>query len=454
MEARAVQLNKTKIERCCFDSIDLQVKRETKMQTITIFDSKDKANVLLPKFFMWLKNIYVLTHDKGETIPVRVVRKNSDKCSLNPDKHSGFSFNGKKNSANEIKVLYPQIPEKVSDFSFLKYFFLPISERIGEKHLLKFDSCQEDPMCTIVGYPNIEYTIALGSDIAERTIYLKFSSSYNNGFTREFELTREQDADINADLKKKTTALRKAKLAFEFFMKSEAMAQKMSKIKAPIKPKLITPDLFLDLTWGYVVSENCSMIGRKICIAFKAEPLIGISVTIDLLQIGLNALTPGLGTLVSFVKDVMKECGNGVQVVCELVIQGTISVSRSELEINTSEKKPVSFNFKKNKSTIGIKLNAAVSGEVSAWFFEASTIVSAKSEGSFSLEGKFSYEKDILGLDLSVNFDGLKVSVVWKVEAALKKKKTGYSREKEWTLIEEEDNIFEWDTIELINFNK
>lgn len=445
MGNHAQELKKSEIEGCSFESISLDIEKDKGQKQVTLYKKGD--------FVLTMRQLYLLSNSKGKKIKIEVKRCDEDKCRQS-SQHSVFLLDNKKINAKEVKILYPEISEEISDFSFLKYFFLPISQNIAKMDLLQFSSCKNHLVCSIISYPDIEYNISFGSDFDENEIYLKLSSSYNGGFKKKLDLTREKKSDINADLKKKTEALRKAKIAFELFMKGEEVAQKMAQVRAPIKPKLIKPDISLDLKWNYVVSDDNFNIGRNICLSLKAEPLFGLSVTIDLLQMGLNALTPGLGTLVSFIQDAMKECGNGVEVVCNIVIKGEIQASLPKLEINTSEKSTTTIAPMNVGGKIGAELNAKVSGQVTIWTFEASAQASAKGAGSFTLEGDVSYKEEILGLDLSLDFDGLKVSALWKVEAGLKKKKIGYGQEKEWILIEKKEDVLEWETIELLNFNK
>jgi len=438
MGNNAQQLNKDKVERCSFDKIDLKIGQDDKEKTIKLLDSTVS------------RYVFMVSHYNGKEIAVDAVRKNANKC-LMGNAHSQFHFDDKPTNAKTIKIPYKKIPEETSDFSFLSYFFLPIDKR--ENHLLKFNSCSESVFCPIISYSDIQYNIALGWDINKKKISFKFTAKYNDGFKKEFTISSE-DVNMNADLKKKTEAARKVIQALEILLEGGKVVEKMSKIKSPIKVDPMTPNLSLSLTWNYVASKDYFNLGRQICISFSAKPLAGLSLTIDLLQIGLNALAPGLGTLVSLIQDLMKECGTGVEVVCNIVIEGRIDATYPEVTINTAEEKSVTLNSGKMEGKVGVSLNAKVAGRAKIWTFEASAEAAAKGSASMTLEGKLTYVKEILALALSVNFDGLKVSAMWKIEAGLSKKKMGYGQEKELILMDKKTNLFNWQPLELINFNK
>jgi len=455
-ESGAKKSEKEEIERCYFDNIDLIVKNVSKKidQTIKVNDSKEK-------------NIYIISNDrKGETLQVNIVRKNADKCLYKDkdDRHSKYSItkNGevKSNSINqkEFTVFYKKISEEHLDASFLYYFFLPISDNASEKYLLKFESCRERPQCNVIVYPDVEYDVTFGIDFgkhdsAKEKLYLKFSSKYNGGFKKEFEISNEKIEPAGpADLKNKTEKFQKVCQAFKLLSESKDLVAAFP--PSPIVPVIKDPNVAFDLKWCYVTSKDCLKIGRKICAKLQAKPLLGVEWTINLLEIGLNALAPGLGTLVRIILDFTKDCDVlSVNIECKLVIKGDINLFLDDIEINTAEINKSKENIIKGEGKIAVELVAGASGKTKILCFEAGAEASAKGVASFTAGGKLLVEVTGVFLDTYVDFDGLKIMTKIQIEAGVSEKKISYTNENEIVLIEKKEKILGiGDKKELISF--
>jgi outer membrane protein OmpA-like peptidoglycan-associated protein len=186
-------------------------------------------------------------------------------------------------------------------------------------------------------------------------------------------------------------------------------------------------------------------IGTKIDIALKAEPLIGLEMTVDLLCTAVGVVAgavsggtaaPGAVRLYKLIKDKINtgvDIGNddfGVKasadVYIDLVISSTISTNLS-----------FAFNTESDNSDTASKLELTnklkVELKAGLWIKAELTIIIVKVEGYFEMSGKGSasvtfglalkYDKDGLYFRPQLGFDGLNAEYVIKGKVGLSTKK-------------------------------
>ena len=468
---------------CSFDSIDLQVLKEDSETNDNDEDSYDTEDSIYTEdsnvtedsnseisiytrepYYKLDKEIFFVTNNIGKKIIIDEERKNRNKC-RNQNKHFTFLLANEEskednNYGAEASIIYKKIPDGLFDFSFLYYFFLPISSKAGFTNSLYLSSCKNPQHFQIVTYPDIKYSISFGCDIKrdddksfKPSIKFKFTAEYNKGSRakKEFEISKGKINPVSSsDLKEKLKSIENVSKLFEALMDTSKILDLIGDTKvSPFKFEPIWPKLALKVKWNYAVSKDFLKIGREININLSADPLIGIKLKIDLLQIGLNFLAPGLGTVVKLILEFVSENDSAsVNAYCNLVISGMLNFFLHDFKINTAEEEEGKLVYApiKGEGKIKIELVAGVSGRVKVLSFVLGAEASASASAAIKGGGAIAYENRKIYFEPHLTFEGLKVVLIIKTVAGLTNKKQtahssstnlNFSREKEFVVIPE-----------------
>ena len=439
---RATNVKKEDIEGCELNKISITIKDKT----IDLYDSQ-RLNLI--------RDIYVITNNRGQKIKVFSLRNLVNKCKDDIG-HSIYSFanDNYKTSDRERMVFYKQIPENLSDFTFLDYFFLPF-DSAAKNYNINFFSCRKNLFYKIAVFPDIEYSLTFGIDfgnvdskVKKQKISAKFQAAYNDKNYRTkkaFNITSEKvEPEASPDLKNKIGGFQKLFQAFDLLLGGEELLSKIKLPTAPSSSKAVfkKPNISAEIKWSYAISEDYFTIGRKISLKFQADPLIGIEWSLNLLEVGVNLVSPGLGTLLQAILDFTKE---SLYIEFKLYVKGTISLS-IDGSINTAAKPKDSMviNNPQANAKLAIELVASAKVNVDVLFFEFGIEGSIKGVASVTLNSEFEIKEAGLYADLSLNFDGLKVVTKIVIVTGTKTKKQTYSDESEFVVFEKIEDIIEF----------
>lgn len=433
-----------KKEPCCVETITVKHDNET----ITIFD-KNQAVVLPAKH-------YIITNNEGKSLPFKIKKAGQENCKK-PDEHQkNFYSDSTSNPDKELNADYKFKFEKIEKFK--KYLFLPIPTYIqGNQKTeipLFFPSCKNKPKTSVIPYPDIDFTIELNLDFAtdeedkkkedykglSKDFSFLFTTNYNDSPRAKDELKIDKDGiSVSKELKYKTDDDKEeldeeVKAKLEIFKILSSIFSKAKKIDetikelldAPdakvVKPDIIEPNITFNATWQYDTSKDLSKIGRLLDFTLKGEPLIGAGFTIDLLQVVLNLLTPGMGTLYRELENAINSIDKDDQlkVYFDLELNGQINLG-GNLKINTAD---IS-----NDTSVKLDGNAEVSAELKVgifvkaktWIFVTENEISGSASSSIKGGGYFKAKfNDGLFFSPYLLFDGLKLKIVIRGEIGLK----------------------------------
>lgn len=240
----------------------------------------------------------------------------------------------------------------------------------------------------------------------------------------------------------------------------------------PLKIEVNPPNFCLGATWQLERAKKnelkLQIIGTSLELYFEAKPIIGIELTIDLLdmaiQAGVGVVSGGTANLaakkiLNNIRQWLEEDGNPVtlKMYIDLKLNGTIS-GESQLKFNT-ESDTGEANGKLS-TTIGLELNAGIEIKakfaviIAEAFVEGKLKASGKASGTFghklTYEQKSSTEKTLYYVP-ELKFNGLKVTIIVKATVGLSIKKGILKGDHTTELVDFEDEyiiIPEFDVIE------
>lgn len=241
--------------------------------------------------------------------------------------------------------------------------------------------------------------------------------------------------------------------------------------KLPLKIEMKPPNFCLGAEWmlerGKLNNKELNTLGTYIKFYFKAEPLIGIDFTIDLLdmliQAGVGVVSGGTANIAAKailqdVRDWLADDDHPItlKMYIDLKLYGTIS-GTSELSVNT-----ISDTAKGNAkltSKIGVELDAGIELKASYVIVIAEAYVEGKIKATgkasvtfaheLQFEQKTSSEKSLYYVP-GLKFDGLVATVIVKASVGLSIKKGIFKGDRKVDLVDFKDTykiIPEFDVI-------
>ncbi|QCD62833.1 OmpA family protein [Tenacibaculum maritimum] len=256
------------------------------------------------------------------------------------------------------------------------------------------------------------------------------TNNYNNklDLTSKWEKKIKQFYEIFAQLKESSKIIAD---------KTKSTAIKTVGKKFPLSVEVLPPNLYLGAEWqlqrGTKKNKESAELGTLLKLYFKAAPLIGIELTLDLLQIALGATGPAAPILTA-IKEWLKEDGSknrslSIDLYINLVIFGTIKIPDLSLQYNTASdgtdpKQKAKLNA---TATVGIKLEAGLLVKakliVIAGEFYSNSHAKIEGKGSITFGHKLIYTTNRLYYRPQLIFDGLTAKVEIKAEIGLLIKK-------------------------------
>lgn len=233
----------------------------------------------------------------------------------------------------------------------------------------------------------------------------------------------------------------------------------------PLGVEIKPPNFCLGAEWqlarGIKNGKKTSEIGTLIEFYFKAEPLIALELTLDLLQ-GVISTTGPAAPILSAIRDWLKDDKTSnltIDLYVDLIIFGEIKVPDLSLAYNTASDSsdPAQITSLDASATIGLKLEAGLVVKAKAVVlvaeFYAEAYAKFEGEGSITFGHSLNYQNNKLNYRPVLIFDGLKASIEIKAEIGLQIKKSWFEADynKKLDDLKKEIEIFDpFDIVEAI----
>ncbi len=261
-------------------------------------------------------------------------------------------------------------------------------------------------------------------------------AQWNKISDNKYQDKEELTLKFQAKIKQLYSVFAKLKEASKIISgKTKAKAVKTVGKKFPLGVEVLPPNFCLGAEWqlsrGYKKGKPTQDLGTLIEFYFKAKPLIGIELTLDLLQAAIGATGPAapiLSAIRYWLQD--SETSNvTVDLYIDLVVFGTIDIPKASFKYNTAsdDTDPERKSELEASATIGLKLKAGLIVKAKAVIivaeFYAQAYAKFEGKGSITFGHQIKYLSDKLYYRPKLMFDGLHAKVEIKAEIGLLIKK-------------------------------
>jgi hypothetical protein len=443
MDNHAHELQKNEIEdSCAFEEIIFEEKIKDKNAKVTIYKKGEPFHSQYVAFSGNKKKLKAL------------VKRTPESCSVD-DTHNFVEISPQKGETNNISLSSStEIPVQylISDSELLKYIWP--NEFHFEKQTLSFGSCKGSKVLTVKTYPDIKWGIVFSFGI-DNPIGIKWKELNRHGVKYVPIDAKKKAGQIGADTKwgrgttfelgfsaKRDDDSKEISLKLKYEKRFQSLVKILNALKKPtdvlmkkiggkfpITVESVPPSLSLEAQWQLCRNEEATQIGKTIELAFKADPIIGVKGTLDLLGVGAYFVNPGAFKLYEKIKKIMSKGYDGkvvkfngdifVHLILTGELKGDASFSYNTLPPPNSQKTKSEIEFNLD-ATIGFKLEAGIrlKGEVVVFFFKAY----AEAEASASLEGgalgglKVASDTSGVYFTPKIEFEGAKATVIVYIE--------------------------------------
>ncbi len=221
--------------------------------------------------------------------------------------------------------------------------------------------------------------------------------------------------------------------------KTKSTAGKTVGKKFPLDVDVLPPNLCLGVEWqlerGIKNNKESTELGTLLKFYFKAEPLLGIELTFDLLNAAVTAVaSPAAALIVSEIRDWLKGDDDenrplSIDIYLNLVVFGTIQISDLSLQYNTASDStdPKQKAQLDASATVGLKIEAGLVVKarlvVIVGEFYAQAYAKFEGLGSITFGHKLVHQTSKLYYRPKLMFDGVTAKVEIKAEIGLLIKK-------------------------------
>ncbi|AXO79615.1 OmpA family protein [Olleya aquimaris] len=208
----------------------------------------------------------------------------------------------------------------------------------------------------------------------------------------------------------------------------------------PLGVEVLPPNFCLGAEWqlarGIKNHKELRELGTDIKFYFKAQPLIGLELTLDLLQLALGATGPAAPILIG-IRDWLAPDGDDdnfyIDMYVNIKLFGTINIDDLSLAYNTAsdETDPSRKAQLDASATIGVTLEAGIMVKATAAVIVGEFYVEAgasfEGTGSITFGHSLVYEQSALYYQPKLLFDGLIAKVEIKATVGLEIKRSWFS---------------------------
>ncbi len=263
----------------------------------------------------------------------------------------------------------------------------------------------------------------------------KWNKTGKDSYARNEKLTAKFDAKIKA-LYKIFGQLKEASKYITNATKATIVKTKIGS-KLPVTIEMRPPNFAIGAEWqlarGVKNNKPIKELGTDIKLFFKAEPLIGLELTLDLLGLAIGLTGPAAPVLHA-VRNWMGEGENiSLDIYINLVLSGMIKIPDLSLAYNTASDN-TDPNRKVNleaDATIELKLEAGLFIKAKVVIVIAEFYASGKAhiegKGSITFGHKITYKSDKLVYRPKLLFDGIHAKILIKAEVGITIKKGWFS---------------------------
>jgi len=216
--------------------------------------------------------------------------------------------------------------------------------------------------------------------------------------------------------------------------------------KLPLAIEMKPPNLSLGAEWqlarGIKNKKPIKELGTDIKFYFKAKPLIGLGITVDLLGLAIGATGPA-APMIHLIRDWIGDGENvSFNVYVNLVVSGTIAIPDLSLSYNTASdstdpNRKVQFDA---EATIELKLEAGILIKAKVVIVVAEFYAAGKAhvegKGSITFGHNIKYQSNKLVYRPKLQFDGIKAEVIIKAVVGMSIQKGWFSGNYEKDLVD------------------
>jgi hypothetical protein len=324
----------------------IDVKKGCSFKKITIRENIDNSN----------KDIAI----DDNTPEYILIAGNSKRISVNAEfENLSECYNGERHGKIEIKqngrlatVNNGANTEIVYDYANSRWRnYLLLSDSNKKECIVNVDSCRVSKQVLLKVYPDIQWGLAFYFGM-ENPIAIKWREWKRGDIRYVPPGARSTAGSIGADTRygknssfgfelkgRYNDETREHSFKAEYETRIRQFSGLLEKFKDPlgaIKEKIpgtfpitleaASPVVSLEAQWQHAKDETSTRIGKKVEVAFKADPIMGIDATVDLLGLGLAAASPGVYKIYTKIRDLMNRSDdNHIKIFIDLIFSGKIS---------------------------------------------------------------------------------------------------------------------------------
>ena len=281
----------------------------------------------------------------------------------------------------------------------------------------------------------------IGSERRNKNTEIDFgvilSSEWNKISDEYYKDKEELTLKFESKIKQLYSIFEKLKDASKIITgKTKSKAVKTLSKKFPLGVEVLPPNFCLGATWqlarGYKSGRPIQEVGTLIDFYFKAEPLLGLELTLDLLQLAITGATGPAAPILDAINDWIKggkDSPLSVDLYVNLIVFGTINLPKASFVYNTAsdDTDPNRVAKLDASATIGLRVEAGLVIKAKAVVvvaeFYAQAYAKFEGKGSITFGQNIEYKSDKLTYRPQLQFDGLTATVEIKAEIGLMIKK-------------------------------